>query len=165
VDKHSRPHICKEPQCNNRDFGDKGSLRRHEKEVHLMYSPKLYLCPVRSCKRHQKGFPRKYNLFEHQKRCHQQPTTALLAPFQTHRESSEDVQDSGSDGAGDEMSKETTMTDCSPSNPTTGEELRVKLQKFRDVRKELDADILTLERALGIIGDACLSLLPEKEEG
>jgi hypothetical protein len=63
------------------------------------------------------------------------------------------------------MSKETTMTDCSPSNPTTGEELRVKLQKFRDVRKELDADILTLERALGIIGDACLSLLPEKEEG
>jgi len=55
------------------------------------------------------------------------------------------------------MSKETTMTDCSPSNPTTGkEELRVKLQNFRDVRKELDADILTLERALGIIGDACL---------
>ena len=36
------------------------------------------------------------------------------------------------------------------------EELRVKLQNFRDVRKKLDDDILMLERALGIIGDACL---------
>lgn len=117
-----------------------------------MNNPTLYRCPVRTCKRHHKGFPRKYNLFEHQKRIHQQQAIALQAPTQAPHELSEDVQELGSDGAGCDTS--TTMTDCSSSNPTTGEEeLKVKLRNLRAVRTELDTDILTLERALGIIGD------------
>jgi len=30
----------------------------------------MNFCPMASCKRQQKGFPRKYNLFGHMKRCH-----------------------------------------------------------------------------------------------
>jgi hypothetical protein len=41
---------------------------RHKREVHE--PTKLRCCPVVTCKRHTKGFPRKYNLFEHMKRCH-----------------------------------------------------------------------------------------------
>lgn len=76
--KHGKPYICHIPNCKHTRFGDKGGLDRHNREVH---GSQTYYCPITSCKRHIRGFPRKYNLFEHQKRCHtqQSPNLALLS--------------------------------------------------------------------------------------
>jgi hypothetical protein len=45
----------------------KGSLQLHEREVH---GAKAFICPITSCKRNKLGFPRKYNLLDHQKIYH-----------------------------------------------------------------------------------------------
>lgn len=158
IDKHIRPYICKDLLCKGRDFGDKGGLSRHQKEVHGINNPKIYLCPVRTCKRHQKGFPRKYNLFDHQKRRHPQPSTPLPAPSQILRQLGEETRESNTnEGPGDDTRREAAMVDYSSANLTIGEgELRAKLQNLHAVRMELDGDILTLEKALGIIGDTYL---------
>jgi hypothetical protein len=102
---------------------DRGSLNRHEREVHG--SP-AYLCPIASCNRHTKGFNRKYNLFEHQKRCH--PHQSL---------------DASTTGA---RSREDSTT-------TNRGSLREKLEKLRLLRAELDSDINALERAVELLGD------------
>ena len=64
-EKHSKPYICQIPNCKHLRFRDKGGLDRHKREVH---GSQTYSYPNVSCKRYTKGFPRKYNLFKHQKR-------------------------------------------------------------------------------------------------
>ena len=44
-----------------------GGLQRHEREVH---GAEGFICPIISCKWNKKGLARKYNLLDHQKRCH-----------------------------------------------------------------------------------------------
>jgi hypothetical protein len=80
--KHSKPYICQVPNCKHTRFGDKSGLDRHNREVH---GSQTHFCPITSCKRHVRGFPRKYNLFEHQKRCHssQSPNFGTAIDSQT----------------------------------------------------------------------------------
>ena len=75
MDKHSRPYVCEEPECDNiRGFTYSGGLLRHQREVHRQHGgPKATcMCPYKDCKRSTGvGFSRKENLNEHLRRCHQ----------------------------------------------------------------------------------------------
>jgi hypothetical protein len=66
-DRHTRPYPCTHSSCNGKGFGDKGTLARHQREVH---GSQTYTCPVLSCPRNKQGFSRKYNLWEHKRRRH-----------------------------------------------------------------------------------------------
>ena len=74
MDKHERPYICEEPECDNmRGFTYSGGLLRHQREVHRQHGgPKAScMCPYPDCKRHVGvGFSRKENLAEHLRRVH-----------------------------------------------------------------------------------------------
>ena len=75
MDKHNRPYVCEEPECDNlRGFTYSGGLLRHQREVHRQHGgPKANLmCPYKDCKRSTGvGFSRKENLNEHLRRLHQ----------------------------------------------------------------------------------------------
>lgn len=74
MDKHERPYVCEEPECDNiRGFTYSGGLLRHQREVHRQHGgPKAScMCPYPDCKRHVGvGFSRKENLAEHLRRVH-----------------------------------------------------------------------------------------------
>ena len=157
-DKHLRPYKCHYVSCNHKSFGDKGGLDRHKREVH---GSQVYTCPILSCKRNKKGFHRRYNLLEHQKRAHgSQPSRLLRACSDTLDELSEgegrtqtpqceiggETLDGGEVGSADTMRGE--------SNVSSPQDLRMKLRDLRIMRAELDEDIRTVERALSIMGGA-----------
>ena len=89
MDKHNRPHVCKQPGCEKiQGFTYSGGLRRHEREVHRQHGgPKAScMCPHSDCKRSTGyGFSRKENLSEHLRRVHRsvnddQEPTRTVAP-------------------------------------------------------------------------------------
>jgi hypothetical protein len=51
-------------------FSSKAVLTRHEKEAHRMHAAHQFFCPVPSCERHNRGFPREYNMGDHIQRVH-----------------------------------------------------------------------------------------------
>ncbi|KAM3075380.1 hypothetical protein ACMFMF_006055 [Clarireedia jacksonii] len=67
IDRHTRPFTCNNEDCAHLKFADKGGLSRHQREVH---GSMTYSCPVTTCRRHKRGFPRKWNLQEHQRKLH-----------------------------------------------------------------------------------------------
>ncbi|KAH8774234.1 hypothetical protein BGZ57DRAFT_855011 [Hyaloscypha finlandica] len=103
--KHSKSYICPVPNCKHTRFGDKGGLDRHNREIH---GSQTHCCPITSCKRHVRGFPRKYNLSEHQKRCHssQLPNLAPLSILEQQNHTSDSMkgqQESYEGGSSPEM--------------------------------------------------------------
>ena len=74
MDRHERPYSCDRPGCEARAFGDIGGLFRHQREVHKRPAGDRpiteYNCPDKTCERHTRGFPRRWNLLEHQRRIH-----------------------------------------------------------------------------------------------
>ncbi|MCJ1475134.1 hypothetical protein MMC13_003794 [Lambiella insularis] len=70
--RHTRPFAC--TLCTIKPFGDKGGLQRHIRETHgqdITGKPiECYCCPHSSCRRHTRGFPRKWNLAAHLRRVH-----------------------------------------------------------------------------------------------
>jgi len=93
----------------------------------------MQFCPVALCKRQQKGFPRRYNLFEHMKRCH--PNFNGREQDCTRGEHAEIM------GAGDVIK-------------SGGGRIRDELERLSSIRAEVDEDIRALERAMSIIGDS-----------
>ncbi|TKX24209.1 hypothetical protein C1H76_3572 [Elsinoe australis] len=73
-DKHERPWRCRDPACSKlQGFTYSGGLLRHQREVHQMHGgPKEKLfCSHPGCKRHtDRGFTRKENRDEHERRVH-----------------------------------------------------------------------------------------------
>ena len=65
--KRNRNLTCYDPACNNRTFADEPNLNRHQREVH---GQAQYHCPVETCERHLRGFKRRDNCINHQKRSH-----------------------------------------------------------------------------------------------
>jgi len=53
-------------------FSSKAVLTRHEKEAHRMHAAHQFFCPVSSCERHNRGFPREYNMGDHIQRVHRE---------------------------------------------------------------------------------------------
>lgn len=152
-DKHSKPYLCGVPGCKHPRFGDKGGLDRHTREVHGTQS---YRCPITSCRRYTKGFPRKYNLFEHQKRCHpgqsQNPSmlSARISRDRTrfHHEGFEE----GRDGDEEASSSETMGTGDMAG--TGSGRLHEKLIRLYAEKAELDRNIEALKRTMDMMGDS-----------
>ncbi|KAI9886525.1 MAG: hypothetical protein M1823_001636 [Watsoniomyces obsoletus] len=73
-DRHTRPYSCSVTGCKAPSFGDVGGLFRHQREVHKARDGDRpvteYFCPEPSCERYRRGFPRRWNLLEHQRRIH-----------------------------------------------------------------------------------------------
>jgi hypothetical protein len=65
-----RTNICRHPSCNGTQFSSKAVLTRHEKETHGMHEASVYKCPISSCERHTRSFPREYNMWDHIQRVH-----------------------------------------------------------------------------------------------
>lgn len=74
MDRHLRPYKCDRQGCDAPAFGDAGGLFRHQREVHKSREGDRvlseYFCPDVRCERHTRGFPRRWNLMEHQRRIH-----------------------------------------------------------------------------------------------
>jgi len=141
--KHSKPFIYQVLNCKHTRFGDKGGLDRHNREVH---GSQTHFCPITSCKPHQRGFPRKYNLFEYQKRYHSSQSLDLVPPSilrqQNHTSDNMKRQEESYNG---ESSSETATVG--------GRRLREKLGNLHKMRAEIDTDIQALERSWAIMGE------------
>ncbi|KAF2858412.1 hypothetical protein K470DRAFT_207402, partial [Piedraia hortae CBS 480.64] len=73
IDSHIKPFRCRAETCANAVFSSTACLLRHEREAHAMhgYGANPHLCFYPGCERQIRGFPRRYNLFDHMKRVHQ----------------------------------------------------------------------------------------------
>ncbi|KAI1003257.1 hypothetical protein K3495_g4948 [Podosphaera aphanis] len=74
VDSHLKPYRCKVLSCKDLHFSSTACLLRHEREAHAMHGhgDKPFLCTYEGCDRGipGKGFPRHWNLRDHQRRVH-----------------------------------------------------------------------------------------------
>lgn len=70
-----KPYRCKNLDCAKHQFSSTACLLRHEREAHGLHGhgDKPYACLFQDCDRHfpGNGFPRRWNLYDHMKRCHQ----------------------------------------------------------------------------------------------
>ncbi|KAI9801974.1 MAG: hypothetical protein M1825_003029 [Sarcosagium campestre] len=86
MDRHTRPYKCDRTGCDAPAFGDAGGLFRHQREVHKTRDDDRpiteYICPIASCPRNTRGFPRRWNLVEHQRRVHRldKPASSAMLP-------------------------------------------------------------------------------------
>ncbi|OBT89121.1 hypothetical protein VE02_01995 [Pseudogymnoascus sp. 03VT05] len=151
TDKHNRPYICSHWSCSGKNFSNKSGLERHKREVH---SSQIFTCPIRSCDRSKKGFHRRHNLREHQKRVHGfRSYNSPRAPSINSEELSESEESTPSspyEMEANGANRDITVTDAMP---TTREDFKIKLQDLRARRKKHDGDIKSIERALSIMGD------------
>lgn len=155
---HSRPYACKHSSCNYRRFGDKAGLTRHLREVH---GTEVHYCPFVSCNRHTRGFPRKYNLFQHQKRCH--GDQSIRWHGKVSNSSSIETPGHGDALTEPEQSSSGVCQDSETDTQSTVEEwgskgedlIKKKLQALKARRaetiREFDRDIAALEYALSIM--------------
>ncbi|KAF7957485.1 hypothetical protein EAE96_003063 [Botrytis aclada] len=67
MDNNQRVHKCTSLGCKVPCFRKLSDLRRHQHS----HEASRFFCPVRTCKAHTRGFRRKDNLTEHQKRIHE----------------------------------------------------------------------------------------------
>ncbi|KAH6699004.1 hypothetical protein BKA61DRAFT_583041 [Leptodontidium sp. MPI-SDFR-AT-0119] len=117
---------CNEAPCNNLSFSDQACLSRHLREKH---GSEKYYCPVSTCKRHRKGFPRRWNLLDHNKRCHPDQFSLL-----------DEVLEEGSPARG--------------GDGLRGENrLWARINELKEFRDEIDQEIKALERAEKIMND------------
>ncbi|CZR61531.1 uncharacterized protein PAC_11428 [Phialocephala subalpina] len=146
--EHNTPNIQSQIfNCKHPRFGDKPGLERHEREVH---GSEDYRCPLTSCKRHSRGFNRRYNLLDHMRRCH--PRAAIPDT------NSQGVADPRSDGAGNDgeevSEQETAMGTEGMGLKSEKQQPREMLKQKRLQRARLDGDIEALERSLAIMEDS-----------
>ncbi|TGO48693.1 hypothetical protein BCON_0232g00010 [Botryotinia convoluta] len=83
VDSHLKPYRCKIAACADNKFSSTACLLRHEREAHAMHGhgDKPFLCKYDGCERGVtgNGFPRRWNLYDHMKRVHNDPCTSRSA--------------------------------------------------------------------------------------
>ena len=147
MDKHERPYVCDEPECENiRGFTYSGGLLRHQREVHRQHGgPKAScMCPYPDCKRHVGvGFSRKENLAEHLRRVHRD-----VDADQRHKEGSESPQTTtGALGAGKRRRR------VVPDDDDDGDEedLEQEVKKLKKQLQEKDERLEKLERQVQLL--------------
>jgi hypothetical protein len=147
MDKHQRPYKCTKTNCNAKEFGNMGDLRRHQRTVH---GPRAFICIMPSCKRRGKAFGRKDDLSEHLKRVHGMEQPLALgasarqggAGFEVGNHNSEGEFDEQSIG-GEDGSGEDDVDEGSAS-PMDKASLTAKL-------KEMERDVAALKRVLAFM--------------
>ena len=146
MDKHERPYVCEEPECDNiRGFTYSGGLLRHQREVHRQHGgPKASCkCPYPDCKRHVgEDFSRKENLAEHLRRVHRK-----VGADQTQLEDSESVKNtSGAPGTRRKRRR------AVPDDDGDGEEdLEQEVKKLKKQLQEKDERLEKLERQVQML--------------
>ena len=147
MDKHERPYVCEEPECDNiRGFTYSGGLLRHQREVHRQHGgPKAScMCPFPDCKRHVgAGFSRKENLAEHLRRVHRDADAD-----QTQKEGSEGAQNptSGPSGAGRKRRRAASDDDGGDE-----EDLEQEVKKLKKELQEKDERLGKLEKQVQLL--------------
>lgn len=147
MDKHERPYVCEEPECENiRGFTYSGGLLRHQREVHRQHGgPKAScMCPYPDCKRHVGvGFSRKENLAEHLRRVHRD---AGADP--THNEASEGAQNTTSGASGTGRKRRRAIPDDDGGGD---EDLEQEVKKLKKELQEKDERLEKLERQVQLL--------------
>lgn len=150
LDNHNSSYVCNHKSCNRKSFSNKSGLERHKREVH---SSQHFTCPVPSCDRSKKGFNRRYNLFKHRRRVHgSQSSNSPRAPY----DNPEDLFDS--EGTTPSPTYEIEAKGANrdiggtDSGPNTREGLKIELRDLQAMQKEINKDIKSIERVLGIMG-------------
>jgi len=151
LNRHTKPYHCSVPDCKTPQFGDKGGLDRHRREVH---GPNRHYCPIVTCKRHRTGFPRKYNLFEHQKRCHPQSPTISLSTRRPPREQSPSQFESMEDVRKSDEEVTSPELEVTGDLSTGGGKVQEKLRALLALRAEIDRDIETLRMTVDILDES-----------
>jgi hypothetical protein len=162
MDRHERPFVCLEQSCNKRTFPDKGTLQRHQHSVHS--NPHIH-CPVKSCRRHTKGFARKDNLREHIKRAHPRDLLQINRDSRSHTPSTDMTiwdktlrRSVGDDQNRDHFTQE--MVNVTRVCSSEAQVLEIKLQELKAERahrlkglnlESLDEDIMAVERTLKLV--------------
>ncbi|KAG8626744.1 hypothetical protein KVT40_005689 [Elsinoe batatas] len=142
-DKHDRPYKCKDPACSKlQGFTYSGGLLRHQREVHGMHGgPKerLFCRFPGECKRKsEKGFTRKENRDEHERRVHNGPFDGLLKEETTSPQAwseSSEVR---------RLSVPTGKRKASEASETDIEDLRGELKRLRQDNDELRQQVTIL---------------------
>ena len=147
MDKHERPFVCEEPECDkNLGFTYSGGLRRHQKEVHRQHGgPKAScMCPYPDCKRHVGvGFSRKENLAEHLRRVHRD-----AGGDQTQEEAAEDAPNTTSGAPGTGRKRRRAVPDNDGSG---GEDLEQQVKKLKKELREKDERLERLEKQVQLL--------------
>ncbi|KAF6221254.1 hypothetical protein HO133_002109 [Letharia lupina] len=147
MDKHERPYVCEEPECDNiRGFTYSGGLLRHQREVHRQHGgPKASsMCPYPDCKRHVGvGFSRKENLAEHLRRVHRD-----AGADQTQEEGPESAQNTTSATSGTGRKRRRAV----PDDDSGGEDdLEQEVKKLKKELQEKDERLEKLERQVELL--------------
>ena len=147
MDKHERPFVCHEPECDNiRGFTYSGGLLRHQREVHRQHGgPKAScMCPYPDCKRHVGvGFSRKENLAEHLRRVHRDAGTD-----QAQQEGPETAQSTTPGTLGTRRKRRRTV----PEDESGDEkDLEQEVKKLKRELQEKDERLEKLERQVQIL--------------
>ena len=148
MDKHERPYVCDEPECENiRGFTYSGGLLRHQREVHRQHGgPKAScMCPYPDCKRHVGvGFSRKENLAEHLRRVHRD-----VDADPTQKEGSESPQNTtGTLGTGKRRRRAVQQDNEDDSDE---EDLEQEVKKLKKQLREKDERLEKLERQVQLL--------------
>lgn len=159
-DKHIRPYVCAHPLCSRKSFGDKGGFERYQRELH---SSQSFNCPITSCPRSRRGFSRKYNLLEQQKRKHKLRHSRLLRA----RSNTIDLVSTSDDSAQtleyghhiadfEKETAEVATLDLNGGSTTAETSLRAKLRELQILHAQMvadiDEDIVALQKALPVFG-------------
>ncbi len=147
MDKHERPYVCEEPECDNiRGFTYSGGLLRHQREVHRQHGgPKAScMCPYPDCKRHVgAGFSRKENLAEHLRRVHRD-----AGADQTQHEGSESAQKPPGTSKPERKRRRAVPNDDGDSEE---EDLEQEVKKLKRQLQEKDERLEKLERQVQLL--------------
>ncbi|CAD6574062.1 MAG: hypothetical protein ASARMPREDX12_006369 [Alectoria sarmentosa] len=150
MDKHERPFVCKEPECENiRGFTYSGGLLRHQREVHRQHGgPKAScMCPYPDCKRHVGvGFSRKENLAEHLRRVHRE-----AGADQTQKEASEGAQNMTSGASRPGRKRRRAVPDDGGGDGGGEEDLEQEVKKLKKELQEKDERLEKLERQVQVL--------------
>jgi hypothetical protein len=157
MNKHTKPYKCLTAGCKEKHFSNAGDLRRHEQEVH---GRPAFTCPVASCKRHKKGFGRKYNLMHHLRRLHSSDSavTPVKSPNGGLHGTPKASFPEHSSVTGDEdgfAMNEIEMAGTTNSDDLDRRKLAEKLQELETMKAEsmakYDGDISALKRVLSFM--------------
>lgn len=160
-----RPHLCKESSCKHRQFADKAGLQRHSREAH---GSEAHCCPITSCTRHRKGFPRKYNLLKHQKRCHPDP---VVHSTRQYKETQSNAIERAKHDSGPTSTQEWSHNEFGSGlgkeresrrgeDPVGEDKLKRKIQDLKKSRAEMYCDIDDIEQDIGTL-ERALSMMTE----
>ncbi|KAI9804241.1 MAG: hypothetical protein M1833_007048 [Piccolia ochrophora] len=159
MDRHFRPYKCDRAGCDAPAFGDAGGLFRHQREVHKTRDGDRpiteYMCPELRCERHKRGFPRRWNLMEHQRRVHGLEKGTVSSPTANERRIIKQVKRSDSQpsrvpssGSDDRFYQSMSSVCNSPiarrnsksSNSPTTMGLLKKLEELELTKKKLEGE-------------------------